>query len=176
MLPGAFLALPGALVSGRLGDKATLLVGLALLTLGAGLLAVSPGLAPAVVARLVSGAGGTLLAMQVAKIVTDLFVGKEIATAMGITLGTFPLGIALAMATLSGLAAAASWQVAVAATAATTVLILMLVTTLYRDPPDGGRWATWSALPSGPSRLGSCVPYCWPASRSQWSTRPGSST
>src|SRR5215212_9510750 len=73
MLPGVFLAMPGSLVSRRVGDRATLLGGLGLLTLGTGLLAVSPGFALAAVARLVSGAGGTLLTMQVAKIATDWF-------------------------------------------------------------------------------------------------------
>jgi len=135
MLPGAFLAMPGSLVSRRIGDRATLLGGLSLLTLGTGLLAVSPGFALAAVARLVSGAGGTLLTMQVAKVATDWFAGRELATALGILMGTFPLGIALAMATLGGLAAAATWQVAVAAIAASGALILTLVALFYRDLP-----------------------------------------
>lgn len=153
MLPGAFLALPGGLVSRRIGDKATLLGGLFLLTLGTGLLAISSGFGAAVIARLVSGAGGTLLTMQVAKITTDWFAGRELATAIGILLGTFPLGIAIAMATLGGLAAAGSWQVAVAAPAASAGLILMLVALLYRDLPRPDMTAgverppLWTILP-----------------------------
>ena len=141
MLPGTFLALPGGLVSGRIGDKATLLGGLALLTAGAGLLAISPGLGLATVARLVSGAGGALVNMQVAKIVTAWFAGQQIATAMGIMLAMFPLGIALALAVLGSLAAATSWQAAVITPAAATGLMLALVALLYRDFPGQGMTA-----------------------------------
>ena len=135
LLPGVFLAIPGGLVSRRFGDKATLVGALVLLTLGTGLLAISPGFTAAAIARLVSGAGGTLLTMQVAKIATDWFAGRDLATAIGILLGTFPFGVAIAMAGLGGLAAATTWQMAVAVATLAAALILMLVATLYRDPP-----------------------------------------
>lgn len=136
MLPGVFLSLPGGLISRRVGDKATLLAALGLLVLGTGLLAASSGFAVALIARVLSGAGGTLLTMQVAKIATDWFAGRELSTAIGVLLGTFPLGVALAMATLGIVAAATSWQAAVAAIAASAALIFMLVARCYRDPPS----------------------------------------
>ena len=135
MLPGVFLALPVGLISRRVGDKATLVASLGLLLVGTGLLATSPGFASAAAARLLSGAGGTLLTMQVAKIATDWFAGRELSTAIGLLLGTFPLGVALAMATLGGVAEASSWRVAVALIATTAVPILLVVTLLYRDLP-----------------------------------------
>ena len=138
MLPGVFLALPGGLISRRVGDKATLLAALGLLFAGTGLLATSPDFALAAAARLLSGAGGTLLTMQVAKIATDWFAGRELSTAIGMLLGTFPLGVALAMATLGGVAAAASWRAAVALIAATAVPILLVVALLLRDLPRHG--------------------------------------
>ena len=150
MLPGTFLALPGGLVSGRLGDRATILGSLALLIVGAGLLALSQTLTVAVVARLMSGAGGALLNMQVAKLVTAWFAGKRLATAMGIMLAMFPLGIALSLAVLGSLAAAMGWRASVMAAAVWTGLPLLLVALLYRDPPRQssageierpGRWA-----------------------------------
>ena len=153
MLPGVFLALPGGLISRRVGDKTTLVAALVLLTLGTSLLAISPGFGVAAVARLLSGAGGTLLTMQVAKIATDWFVGRELATAIGILLGTFPLGVALAMATLGVVAAATSWHVAVAVIAASAVLTLTLVALLYRDLPrprpgvDAERPRLWAITP-----------------------------
>jgi MFS family permease len=69
------------------------------------------------------------------KIVTDRFAGKEISTAIGFMLATFPLGVALAMATLGGVAVAASWQVAVLVPVGATVVILVVVALLYRDRP-----------------------------------------
>jgi predicted MFS family arabinose efflux permease len=135
MLPGTVLALPGGLVSGRIGDRATVLGGLVLVAGGAGLLALTQTLALAVVARLLSGAGAVLLNMQVAKLVTTWFVGRRLATAMGIMLAMFPLGIALSLALLSSLAAATGWRAAAMAAAAWTCLPLVLVALLYRDPP-----------------------------------------
>ena len=135
MLPGAFLALPGGLIGRRVGDKVTLVAALGLLAVGTGLLAASPSFAVAAAARVLSGAGGTLLTMQVAKIATDWFAGRELSTAIGMLLGTFPFGVALAMAALGGVAEASSWRVAVALIAATTVPIFLVITLLYRDLP-----------------------------------------
>ncbi|MDQ3810387.1 MAG: MFS transporter, partial [Chloroflexota bacterium] len=152
MLPGALVALPGGLVSDRIGDKATLLGGLALLSIGTGLLAATSGLGLAIPARVVSGTGGVLVTMQVAKMATGWFAGREVATALGCVLGTFPLGIALALATLGTLAGAGSWHAAVGSTAAWTTLTLALVAWLYRDPPrwqaaDDRRPSLWSLAP-----------------------------
>ena len=158
MLPGAFIALPGGLLSDRIGDKAALLGGLALLSAGTGLLAVSAGLALAIPARLVSGAGGVLVTIQVAKMATGWFAGREVATALGCVLGTFPLGIALALATLGALAGAATWQAAVGSAAVWTGLSLALVAWLYRDPPrpeaaSGGRRPPLWSIGPGELRL-----------------------
>jgi len=135
LLPGVFLALPGGLISRRIGDKATLLAALGLLAVGTGLLATSASFGTALVARLLSGAGGTLLTMQVAKIATDWFTGRELSTAIGLLLGTFPFGAALAMATLGGVAAASSWRTAVVLIAASAVPIFLVVAFLLRDLP-----------------------------------------
>lgn len=135
MLAGVALAIPGGVVSRRFGDKNTLLGGLALLMLGTGLLAASETFGLALIARVVSGAGGTLLTMQVAKIATDWFAGRDLSTAIGVLLGTFPLGVALAMVVLPTLAQARSWRVAVALVAVTAVAILLVVAAGLRERP-----------------------------------------
>lgn len=143
LLPGAFLALPGGLISRRVGDKATLVAGLGLLAVGTGLLAASSSFAPAVAARVLSGAGGTLLTMQIAKVATDWFAGKELATAIGLLIATFPLGVGLAMATLGPVAAAVGWHAALASIAVVAGFAVVVVATLYRDPPrDAGEIST----------------------------------
>lgn len=131
-LPGALLTLLGGVVGARLGDKAIVVAGLGLSTLGAVLLAESRSFAGAFGSRVVTGGGGALLNLQLTKLVTDWFVGKEIATAMGVLLTMWPLGLALALATLGGLAAATSWQTAVYVTAAYPALALVLFVVLYR--------------------------------------------
>ncbi len=147
LLPGVVLAIPGGLVSRRFGDARTLTGGIVLLAGGTALLAVSDGFWSALAARLLSGAGGTLLTMQVAKIATDWFAGRELSTALGLMMGTFPLGIAAVMAGLPVIAAASSWRVAVAVIVGAALVILLVVAAVLRDPPvtaapvSGRRWA-----------------------------------
>lgn len=137
MFPGAFLSLPGGLLGARFGDRAVLYVALSLLTLGAVIFAKSSSFALALGARLLSGGGAVLLNMQLTKITTDWFAGKEISTAMGILMSMWPLGLGVALATLGGLATATSWQAAIYATAAYTGLALVLIVALYRDTAVG---------------------------------------
>lgn len=150
MFPGIFLALPGGLLGARFGDKPVVLAALALLTVGPLLVANSPSFTIAFAGRILSGVGGVLLNIQLPKIVTDRFAGREISTAMGSLMSMWPLGIALALATLGSLATATSWQTAMYATAAYAALALVLVMGLYRDPPaqpptpTGGRLPLWA--------------------------------
>ena len=95
LLPGVVLALPGGLLGARFGDRAVVLAALGLMTLGGAGLAAAGSLAVAAAGRLVSGAGGVLLTIQATKIVTDWFAGRELATALGLMLAAWPLGIAL---------------------------------------------------------------------------------
>ena len=50
--------------------------------------------------RLIAGAGGVVLSVQMTKMVTDWFAGKEIATAMAIFVNSWPAGIAVCLLTL----------------------------------------------------------------------------
>ena len=50
--------------------------------------------------RLVAGAGGVLLNVQMTKMIADWFAGHEIATAMAIFVNSWPAGIALSLLTL----------------------------------------------------------------------------
>jgi MFS family permease len=138
LLPGVFLALPGGLLAVRFGDRALVLGGLGLMTLGGAGLMTSRAFDLAAASRLAAGAGGVLLNMQMAKIVTDWFVGRELRTALGVMLATWPLGIGLALATLGGVAARTSWRVAVGSTGVYAAIALVLVLLLYRDPDRGG--------------------------------------
>ena len=139
MLPGSFLALIGGLLGARFGSKTVMMTGLGLMTAGAALFASSSSfgqpLTMGVVGRLVAGVGGVLVNVQLAKMVTDWFSGKEIATAMSIQLSGFPLGMGVALGSLGGLALATSWQTAIQATAVFSALVFLLVLFLYRDVP-----------------------------------------
>ncbi|MCC6178232.1 MAG: MFS transporter [Chloroflexi bacterium] len=136
MLPGVVFAVPGGLIGRRFGDTHTMTGALVLLMAGTALLAVSDGFWPALVARLLSGAGGTLMTMQIAKIATDWFADRELSTAIGILLGTFPLGIAAVMAGLPAIASLTSWRVAVGVVAASAAIMLAVVILFLRDHPE----------------------------------------
>ncbi len=136
MFPGVILALPGGLLAQRFGDRRVTLAGLALLTVGAVLFAGATSFAGAFAGRLLGGIGLVLLNVISTKMVTDWFSGREIATAMGIMLTAWPMGIALSLSALGSLASLTSWSTAVAATAALSALMLLLIDLLYADPPS----------------------------------------
>jgi MFS family permease len=94
--------------------------------------------------RLASGAGGVLLTVQLTKMGTDWFAGKEIATAMAIFVNSWPAGVAISLLVLPAIGTAygagAVFLVAGALTAIGIVLIIF-----YQSPPG----ATASAAGSG---------------------------
>ncbi len=69
------------------------------------------------------------------KIATNWFAGREISTATGILIPTWPLGISVALGRLGGIASVTSWQTAVYATVAYSSISVALFLFLYRDPP-----------------------------------------
>src|ERR1700752_8478 len=82
LAPGIALALPGGAIGKRFGDKPVILVGLGLMTCGGFLLALTGTWYLQIAGRLAAGVGGIPLSVVMAKMVVDLFAGKEIATAM----------------------------------------------------------------------------------------------
>src|SRR3979490_1387685 len=98
--PGVALALPGGAIGQRFGDKTTVLGALLPMLIGNLAMAYSDSWTGQIAGRLVSGAGGVLLNVQMTKMVTDWFAGKEIATAMAIFVNSWPAGIAFSLLTL----------------------------------------------------------------------------
>ena len=98
--PGIALALPGGAIGKRFGDKTTVLGALALMLAGGLAMAASVSWSVQIAGRLVAGAGGVLLNVQMTKMVADWFSDKEIATAMAIFVTSWPIGIALSLLAL----------------------------------------------------------------------------
>jgi MFS family permease len=142
--PGIVLALPGGAIGRALGDKPTTIVALLLMTAGSLVMATTDVWGWQMAGRLASGAGGVLLTVQLTKMGTDWFAGKEIATAMAIFVNSWPAGVAISLLVLPAIGttygAGAVFLVAGALTAIGIVLI-----TFYRRPPG----ATASAAGSG---------------------------
>src|SRR6202040_4307556 len=83
--------------------------------------------------RLIAGAGAVLLNVQLTKMVTDWFAGKEIATAMAIFVSSWPVGLGLALLTLPVIGTAYGVQAVDFSVAALTALGIALAAT-YRPP------------------------------------------
>ena len=159
VLPAVLLSIPGGVVIQRFGERRVLLASLALTVVGGTLTALAPGFASMFAARLVAGTGAALVQIVVLKMATDRFMGSRMSTATGTVLGAWPLGIALALALLGGVAQAAGWRVALGVAAGYAVFALLAAWRLGRvfagadpaaDPGAAGRAAA-ATLSSGPA-------------------------
>ncbi|MDO9058637.1 MAG: MFS transporter [Bradyrhizobium sp.] len=134
--PGVALALPGGAIGQRFGDKTTALGALLLMLAGSATMAFAISWNIQIAGRLVAGAGSVILSVQLTKMLTDWFAGKEIASAMAILVNSWPLGIAVCLLVLPwigtqyGVGAA---HLSVAAFAAGGVMLLAI---LYQPPAD----------------------------------------
>src|SRR5262245_59408897 len=135
MLPGAVFALPGGVLGQRFGERRTVVASLALMVAGGLVTAFAQSFVAAAGGRLLSGVGAVLMNILLAKMVADWFAGRELSTAMGIMLTSWPVGLGIAAATLGALATHASWRAAIMATALVAALGLVLIAFAYRDPP-----------------------------------------
>jgi MFS family permease len=98
--PGVVLALPGGAIGQRFGDKTTVLGALLLMLAGSVVMAFASSWSVQISGRLVGGAGGVILSVQMTKMLTDWFAGKEIATAMAIFVNSWPAGVAISLLVL----------------------------------------------------------------------------
>lgn len=94
--------------------------------------------------RLTSGAGGVLLTVQLTKMGTDWFAGKEIATAMAIFVNSWPAGVAISLLVLPAIGTAHGAGAVFAATGTLSAIGILLIM-LYQPPPA----VTASAAGSG---------------------------
>jgi MFS family permease len=134
--PGIFLAIPGALLGKRFGDKRVVMAALALMGCGGLLMGLGGSYAVVASGRLLSGVGGAMLNVLLVKMAIDWFAGREMVTAMALLMSSWPLGISLGLVILAPLATATSWQMAMALTAAMCVASLLLVIITYRPAPN----------------------------------------
>ncbi len=134
--PGILLAYPGGAIGRRFGEKSAVLAGLLLMTAGGLVMATSGSWELQVTARLAAGVGGVILNVLMTKMVADWFAGKEIASAMGIFVNSWPVGIALALIALPGLAQTTSLNVALLTVSGFTALGFVALAVGYRTPPE----------------------------------------
>ncbi|MEM6944694.1 MAG: MFS transporter [Pseudomonadota bacterium] len=98
--PGLVAAYPGGAIGRRFGERRVVLLGLGLMALGGCLAALPLGWGAQLAARAVAGTGGVLLNILMSKMVADAFAGGRLATAMGVFVNSWPVGIAAALLVL----------------------------------------------------------------------------
>lgn len=141
--PGVALSLPGGAIGQRFGDKSTVLGALALMLVGSLTMALTNSWSWQIAGRLVAGAGGVLLNVQLTKMVADWFAGKEIATAMAIFVNSWPAGVALSLLTLP-LIGTAHGVSAVHLVVAALMALGIVLAAGYRPPSTAATAATSS--------------------------------
>jgi MFS family permease len=132
--PGVALALPGGAIGQKFGDKTTVLAALLLMLTGSLAMALSASWGVQIAGRLVAGAGGVMLNVQMTKMVTDWFAGREIATAMAIFVNSWPAGVAISLLTLPAIGTAYGVSAVYLAVAAMIGCGIVLLAALYRPP------------------------------------------
>lgn len=148
-LPGVLAAVPGGILGLRFGERRVAVLSLALMAAGGLVTAWGPDFLVASVGRAVSGVGAILLNLAFSKIVADWFAEKEIATAMGVMLTAWPVGMALGLISIGVVAQNNSWRRGMELTVLAALLSLLLIVLLYRDPPSANRRPSEGAAHSG---------------------------
>jgi len=126
LAPGLVFALPGGAIGRRFGDRQVIAFGMILMLIGAGVMFAAQSWEGQIAGRLAAGIGGVLLNVLMSKVVTDHFAGREIATAMGIFINSWPVGIAAALLILPIVAGTGGLSVALAAVTVSTACGLLL--------------------------------------------------
>lgn len=132
--PGIIIAFPGAAIGRRFGDKETVSLGMLLMLAGGLLVALVPTWEAQIAGRLLAGIGGVALNVLMSKMVTDWFAGEKLATAMGIFINSWPVGIAGALLVLPFIAEAFGMVATMSLISALIGIGLVSLVKLYRPP------------------------------------------
>lgn len=143
-LPQAAMALPAGWLNSRFGDRILCVGGLAIMAVGAFILAAAPGFGIALAARLMTGVGSVCLGIVMTKLVFDRFTGTSIPVAMGFLMAAWPGGQWLGLAALPAIAQATGWRFAMATTGVfcavgLVAMALLLRTDAHREAPQLAR-------------------------------------
>ena len=134
MLPGLVLSLPAGLAGRYLSDRVLVSVGLGFVALGGAIAAGADGYLGLGAGRMVCGIGFVISTIYFAKMVADWFAGKELATAMGAVVMSWPVGIAMGQIGHEWIAATISWRTAFVVASLYCAAAAIAIAFLYRSP------------------------------------------
>lgn len=134
-LPGVAIAIPGGIVGQKLGAKRVALIGLCLMAVGGAVMGFSQSFLTAATGRTVLGVGAVLFNVLATKMITDWFSAREIATAMGTLVSSWPLGIALGLLVFGPLGAEHGWATIIHVSTLCVIAGFLAVALFYQEPP-----------------------------------------
>ena len=150
MLPGLVLSLPAGYAGRYLADRTLVALGLLSLALGGATAAAAHGFGMLALGRIAAGIGFVVSTVYFTKMVADWFAGRELATAMGVLVASWPVGIAMGQIGHVWIAANYDWRQAFVVAAVYCVVGAVAVALLYRAPPRApGATATPVAVAYG---------------------------
>ena len=136
LLPGMFLAIPAGLGSRYFSDRFLTSFGLTALAVGGFTSgwATDPFLVG--IGRTVSGAGFVVSSLYFTKMVADWFSGRELATAMGVLVMSWPFGIAAGQIGHEWIAETVGWRWTFLTASVYCIAAAVGVIVFYRSPAD----------------------------------------
>lgn len=138
MFPGLFLSLPAGTAGRYASDRRLVGLGLTVMALGGLVAASANGFGQLALARLVTGAGFVFCTLYFTKMVVDWFTGRELATALGILVMSWPFGIAAGQVGHAWLSATFDWRVPFVVASVCSAAAAAAVAWAYRPPPAAG--------------------------------------
>lgn len=134
--PGIIIALPGGAIAQWFGDKRTVALAMVLMLVGSLMTLFMPSWEAQIGGRVLAGIGGVVLNVLMSKMITDWFDGYKLATAMGIFVNSWPLGIAATLLVLPIVADSFGMFTAQALVSASIAAGLIALLALYQDAPQ----------------------------------------
>ena len=131
--PGIVVAIPGGALAARFGDTRVVTISLAMMLGGGLLIALSPNWEALLAGRVIAGIGGVIVNIVMTKMLVDWFAGREIGTAMGVFVSSWPLGIAAALISLPALADIGGLLIGSLGTVTIVAVALILFVAFYRS-------------------------------------------
>jgi len=135
-LPAIFLSIPGGLLSDYYGIRKIGIVSLVLMIVGTLIVALSDTFLKVSIGRLLSGVGAVILSILASQLLSQWFVGREIATAMGIYNTAMPVGTIICFSTFGILGENLGWRVPIFVTTTVSTMVLIVFLLLYRSASD----------------------------------------
>jgi MFS family permease len=117
-------------------------LGLLSLALGGATAAAAHGFGMLALGRIAAGIGFVVSTVYFTKMVADWFAGRELATAMGVLVASWPVGIAMGQIGHVWIAANYDWRLAFVVAAVYCAVGAVAVALLYRAPPRAPGAAT----------------------------------